>query len=430
MDKTRLAGSHSEVVIIYTLPDLKEEFKLQHESVVEHISFSPNGRQLLTVCGSDVRRRRQSYSLKVWDLEAEAKRQQEIAKVPLQKADMSVMLQEMMKAAKSYLLQYPADWNVDLFASQAEEELQSSLNSTLQRIENNHKAVGAYQMIDGDFVPSFGSVPWSPSGKQFLSLQYLEKQPPHVNGRISDLIVWDATSWKKQYQLTGHDGPIMWSGFSPDGKWIASSSWDLKVRIWAADTGHLIHTLADDSNTQGWTGRFSPDSKLIAVGNGDGYLRIWATDTGDLRHKFSFKLPNKGWETYGRGWIRGIAWSKNSKMLFAGDVGGSAILFDLETGRQLQRFDQQTRSENSMPRELSNMYISSDGNRLAFPVEAGEIVLYDIAKNERWSVVQALDPQQRLPEHSDIVFLDDQGSLVLSGDSDGHLRVWKLTRDA
>lgn len=423
-DRNRLAASNSEVVVLFSLPSLKEILTIRHENNVYHISFSPDGRHLLTAVDADGVGLHKEATIKVWDIEAEVKAQiQESPKA--QKLSMPSVLENIMNTARSSLMQYADEMGKAEFTHQAEEILRSALEPALDRIEKICKTTGAFHEIIGDFIPKFGSYPWSPDGKHFLSLRHLHTQPPGVNGKIADLIVWDALNWKEIYVLNGHGGPIMWSGYSPDGKLIASSSWDQKVRIWSAKSGELIYTLHDDASNQSWTGRFSPDSSMIAVGNGDGYLRIWETQTGTLKSKLCFQNRSAEGKIHS-GWTRGIAWSPNSKIIFAGHDRGLAGVFDIVHGTEIQRFEQEARSDTSLPREVQQVHMSADGNRLAFKLAAAEIVVYDIERNERWSVVQALDPEMREPAHSFMSFGDDKGHLIFSGDLDGKLRVWNL----
>jgi WD40 repeat protein len=68
--------------------------------------------------------------------------------------------------------------------------------------------------------------------------------------------------------LEGHQGAVMSVAFSPDGKTIASGSWDNTIRLWNLDgmpigqpfTGHEGYVMSV---------AFSPDGKTIATVWGD-----------------------------------------------------------------------------------------------------------------------------------------------------------------
>jgi WD40 repeat protein len=81
--------------------------------------------------------------------------------------------------------------------------------------------------------------------------------------------------------LRGHALNIWRVAFSPNGKLIASSSFDRTIKLWAADSGALLRTLT--GHKQAVVGlAFSPAGDLIASGSDDSSVKLWRVSDGRL----------------------------------------------------------------------------------------------------------------------------------------------------
>ena len=68
--------------------------------------------------------------------------------------------------------------------------------------------------------------------------------------------VWEAGSGRLLHTLTGHTGPVLAVGWSPDGSRLVSGGDDGTVRVWEAGSGRLLHTLTGHTGGVGrWGGR-------------------------------------------------------------------------------------------------------------------------------------------------------------------------------
>ncbi len=74
--------------------------------------------------------------------------------------------------------------------------------------------------------------------------------------------------------LKGHSSSVKAIAFSPDGKQIASGSYDDTIKLWDAITGDLQKTLAGHLDSVQAIA-FSLDGKQIASGSDDKTIKLW-----------------------------------------------------------------------------------------------------------------------------------------------------------
>ncbi|MBV9125995.1 MAG: hypothetical protein JO112_21800, partial [Planctomycetes bacterium] len=77
--------------------------------------------------------------------------------------------------------------------------------------------------------------------------------------------------------LKGHQEMIYAVAFSPDGKYVATGSFDQTLKLWEAATGKEIKTFAGPAGHQKaiLAVAFSPDGQSLASGSQDNTVKIW-----------------------------------------------------------------------------------------------------------------------------------------------------------
>lgn len=112
------------------------------------------------------------------------------------------------------------------------------------------------------------------------------------------LFLWNPEKEKKPLaRLTGHQQLVNDVKFSPDGRIIASASFDKSIKLWEAKTGKFICTLRGHVQAV-YMVAFSADSRLMVSGSADSTLKLWDLKT----RKLEYDLPGHADEVYAVDW--------------------------------------------------------------------------------------------------------------------------------
>jgi len=159
------------------------------------------------------------------------------------------------------------------------------------------------------------SVSFSPDGKFIASGSW--------DGMVC---LWDVSSGKEIRRMEGHTGWVESVSFSPDGKFIASGSSDGMVRLWDVSIGREIMRMKGHAGSVRSVS-FSPDGKFIASGSWDGMVCLWDVSSGKEIRRMEGHT----------GWVESVSFSPDGKFIASGSSDGMVRLWDVSIGREIMR---------------------------------------------------------------------------------------------
>src|SRR5690242_3914959 len=84
---------------------------------------------------------------------------------------------------------------------------------------------------------------------------------------------------KLRETLKGHTNLVECLAYSPDGKTLASGSFDRTIKLWDVQTGKEKRTLTGHTYSVECVA-YSPDGKTLASGSIDRTIKLWDVQTG------------------------------------------------------------------------------------------------------------------------------------------------------
>jgi WD40 repeat protein/serine/threonine protein kinase len=393
----------------------QRQLVLKHDDYVSSLDMSPDGTRALTACDDG--------SVRLWRL-----------------AD-ATQLAEMKSPSKPFTsVAFSPDGSTALLTSSESKKvwrwdlsLLNAIRTPQPGVQPNAGAQGTLtQLID---FKTLGGEVWAsefaPDGQHILT----------IGG--NDAQLWNLSTMRPVVRYSPH-GAVASAALSPDGKLIATGSWDHSAKIWDAATGHAVRkldgghkgyinsvefssdgsellTASDDTNALIWnvaTGKptgtvfhghtarllsatFSPDGKYVLTASGDKTAKIWNRAGGDAIRT----LPGHTWA------VLCAKFSADGKRVITGSQDADAWIWDADTGNVLVKLRGHTAP-------VTAVAFSPDGTRVLTGSQDNTAKLWDAVTGK-----EILSLPGHSQEVTSVSFSPD-GRNVLTSSRDGTAIIW------
>jgi WD40 repeat protein/DNA-binding SARP family transcriptional activator len=226
------------------------------------------------------------------------------------------------------------------------------------------------------------------------------------------LRLWNLEGQAKLRRFETDGTPLAAVAVSPDGSRLLTGDMADEAVLWDIERGEPINRFQGDAVAVSPNSlAFSPDGKYALVGSGDAFggtgarsLVLWDVESGQEVLRFDGH----------RSIVRSAAFSPDGRMSLSGsqgDDGNDLILWDVATGEQVRRFDTDD--------DITSIVFSADGTRaLTGSVFFSNMTLWDVATGQ---AIHRFEGPIGLV--LDVDFGPDEKTVV-SASGDGSLTLW------
>lgn len=206
--------------------------------------------------------------------------------------------------------------------------------------------------------------------------------------------------------FSGHTEGINDATFSPDGRFLATTSQDSSVRLWDVATGQEIGILSGHAQPVN-AAAFSPDGTVLATAGEDGFIILWNVATQQLISVLNGQ----------EGAVNDLAFAPSGERLVAGYDSSALRLWDVVNRRSQLRLLGHANSVNAVA-------FAHGGSRFTSGGADGRIIFWNADTGASLFSIEPTLGTDNQPIQINALSYSPDDSQLLAANSNGTATIW------
>ncbi|MEM8716754.1 MAG: WD40 repeat domain-containing protein, partial [Cyanobacteria bacterium P01_G01_bin.4] len=260
---------------IWSLETQKEVFSLDYLSEIHALAFSPDGKRLATAS--------ENRLAIVVNIQSDAKQFPDAEQQSDAKQFPDTEQQSDEKQSSDTKQQSDEEQSLDAKQQSGEKQSSDTKQQSDEKQSSDERQLAGLKLRHQSVVKD---VAFSPDGKRIATASYDETAR-----------VWDALTGDPIAKFD-HEDEVKTVSFSPDGNRLATTSWNEAAQVWDIETGKASETLSHKELVTAVS--FSDNSARVATASKDGTAKVWNTMAPTADHQLVHEEA-----------VRGVSFSPN-----------------------------------------------------------------------------------------------------------------------